>query len=166
MKPFVENDDDKKAINDWVGQYYLMTLDSVSIVEESDKLTFSEKNMFLKDMLWVIKSIYTRSFDAIHEQKADSLLKAYPQVDYFAIALARYYQKVNPKKAYETLLNGHSFNPYSLPLLKAYILQTVEYGIPKFAESALATLKTKVSKSEFLLFKQAYEAKLKELYGN
>ncbi|MFN0050300.1 MAG: tetratricopeptide repeat protein [Cytophagales bacterium] len=66
------------------------------------------------------------------------------------------------KKAFNILLDGVAMNPYSVPLWEAYCLQSVAYGLPKFGENGLESLKPLVQPVEYQLFKGKFERAVEE----
>ena len=80
------------------------------------------------------------------------------------LATARYYSRVrrNDNQAYEVLLSGIKYNPFSVRLYQEYIFTSVKLGLSDFAETAVAELKNLVSPAEYALFRTQYEQKLKE----
>lgn len=61
------------------------------------------------------------------------------------------------KMAFNVLLNGVAMNPYSISLWKAYSLESIAYGLPKFGENGLEALKPLVTEKEFSDFKSEFE---------
>lgn len=60
-------------------------------------------------------------------------------------------------EAYDFLLKGIHFNPYSVQLKKQYILQSLEIGLEAYAEDELLSLMELLGEEDFEAFVQDYE---------
>lgn len=60
-------------------------------------------------------------------------------------------------EAYDFLLKGIHFNPYSVQLKKQYILQSLEIGLEAYAEDELLSLMELLGEEDFETFVQEYE---------
>lgn len=80
------------------------------------------------------------------------------------LAAANYFSRVqkNDNKAYDVLLAGIKYNPFSAVLYKAYIFTSIKLGFIDFAETAAEELKSLLNPAENTLFRTAYEQKVKE----
>ncbi len=77
---------------------------------------------------------------------------------------AAYYQELDQvEKAYDVLLAGVETNPESVPLIEAYILQSLNLRYTTFAESMLEELKNYTSSTRYQEFLQVYKDKLAEV---
>ncbi|MEJ8758198.1 hypothetical protein WG947_14385 [Pontibacter sp. H259] len=76
-------------------------------------------------------------------------------------AAADFYGKYAPAKmtAYDMLLDGITYNPYSVALHKAYALESLNKGLSSYAEQALTTLQSLLPATEYTTFIKQYERK-------
>ncbi len=74
-------------------------------------------------------------------------------------AAARFFSKHNPDEmtAYEMLLDGIIYNPYSVELQKAYALQSLDNGLFNYAQEALGRLENLLPASEYSIFIKQFE---------
>ncbi|MCC9168749.1 hypothetical protein [Pontibacter harenae] len=81
------------------------------------------------------------------------------------LAAADFYRKSKPQdiRAYNILLSGITYNPYSAELYKAYALESINQGLPSYAEDALATLRNLLPASEYTTFIHKFEEKRQEI---
>ncbi len=76
------------------------------------------------------------------------------------MAVSYFKEANNGQAAYDILINAIEVNPYSVPLLKAYALTTIEENIAEFGEDVLPRIAAIVSPNEYDQFaKQFYELK-------
>lgn len=73
---------------------------------------------------------------------------------------AKFYATYTPDKmtAYEMLLNGITYNPYSAVLHKAYALESLNKGLTSYAEQTLALLQSLLPASEYSTFIKQFES--------
>ncbi|AKD03394.1 hypothetical protein POKO110462_05435 [Pontibacter korlensis] len=81
------------------------------------------------------------------------------------LAAADFFRKYKPgdEKAYNILLSGITYNPYSAQLHKAYALESVEQGLYSYAEQASETLQNLLPASEYATFIKKLEQKRQEV---
>jgi hypothetical protein len=60
-------------------------------------------------------------------------------------------------KAYNILLDGITYNPYSSSLYKAYALESINKGLVSYADQALVSLSSLLPPSEYSTFKEKFE---------
>jgi hypothetical protein len=60
-------------------------------------------------------------------------------------------------EAYDFLLKGIHFNPYSVQLKKQYILQSLKIGLDQYAEDELLSLMELLNNEQYEAFEQEYE---------
>ncbi|HEY4651981.1 MAG TPA: hypothetical protein VIG72_11240 [Pontibacter sp.] len=72
---------------------------------------------------------------------------------------ARFFAEYTPDEmtAYDILLDGITYNPYSAALYKAYALESLNRGLTSYAEQALATLQGLLPAAEYSTFIQQFE---------
>ncbi len=80
--------------------------------------------------------------------KADLIIAA---ADYFDVV------KKDEVAAYEILLKAYRVNAFSVPLTKAFILQSVNVGLKTYAEEELESLKSIVGNNEYTDFLKIYD---------
>ncbi|MBF9252316.1 hypothetical protein I2I11_03335 [Pontibacter sp. 172403-2] len=75
------------------------------------------------------------------------------------LAAADFFRKYHPKEeqAYNVLLSGITYNPYSADLYKAYALESLNQGLTGYAEQALTTLQSLLPAAEYATFIQKFE---------
>lgn len=75
------------------------------------------------------------------------------------LAAADFFRKYDPEKeqAYNILLSGITYNPYSAELYKAYALESLNQGLTGYAEQALTTLQNLLPAAEYATFIQKFE---------
>ena len=98
-------------------------------------------------------------------QEAAPLVRQFPQLlPYHAEALqltARYYnEQKQPLEAYEVLRQGTRYNPYSVPLLKAFMLQAASVNLEKYTDMAREMLQQLVTAPEYRTFITQYEQRV------
>lgn len=113
-------------------------------------------------------------FEALlHEAKGDTakagenyalLASLNPFFEVGILHAAQFYmeQKHDEMKAYDALLQALRFNPNSIPLQKAYILQSLQLGLEDYAATALNTLKNLTNPEEFSAFVEIYTQELEK----
>jgi cellulose synthase operon protein C len=62
-------------------------------------------------------------------------------------------------KAYEILLDGITYNPFSASLYKAYALESVNRGLGSYADQALVSLRGLLPAAEYSTFKEQFDKK-------
>ncbi len=89
----------------------------------------------------------------------DELPKQVPYYPEAILATAQFYtqQQNKPMKAYDLLLSALAYNPYSVPVLKAYILKAVDINLAEYADYSLQKLQELVPPIEYSTFKIQYE---------
>jgi Flp pilus assembly protein TadD len=72
---------------------------------------------------------------------------------------AAFFSRYSPKemKAYNILLDGITYNPYSASLYKAYALESINQGLVSYAEQALVSLRNLLPAPEYSTFKEKFE---------
>ncbi|WP_242927712.1 tetratricopeptide repeat protein [Pontibacter vulgaris] len=72
---------------------------------------------------------------------------------------AAFFAKQAPKgmKAYNILLDGITYNPYSTRLYKAYALESINQGLVSYADQALEELRNLLTESEYSTFILEFE---------
>lgn len=75
-------------------------------------------------------------------------------------AAAAYFAEHAPEEmtAYDMLLNGVTYNPFSAELQKAYALESLNRGLTSYAEQALETLKGLLPAEEYSTFIKQFES--------
>jgi len=75
------------------------------------------------------------------------------------LAAADFFRKYHPEKeqAYNILLSGITYNPYSAELYKAYALESLNQGLTGYAEQALTALQNLLPAAEYATFIQKFE---------
>lgn len=75
-------------------------------------------------------------------------------------AAAAFFKKQAPSelKAYNSLLDGITYNPYAANLQKAYALESLNQGLVSYAEGALTALQDLLPASEYSTFRKQFEA--------
>jgi hypothetical protein len=76
----------------------------------------------------------------------------------YAVGIPLLNEQGMPDKAYDFLLKGIYFNPYSVQPKKQYILQSLKIGLDEYAEDELLSLMELLNKEEYEAFVQEYEA--------
>ncbi|TPE44632.1 tetratricopeptide repeat protein [Pontibacter mangrovi] len=81
------------------------------------------------------------------------------------LAAADFFRKYKPgdEKAYNILLSGITYNPYSAQLYQAYALESLEQGLYSYADQAAETLQDLLPASEYATFKEKLEQKRQEV---
>lgn len=93
------------------------------------------------------------------EASFNILAKSNPFFEKGVLAAAQFYQKSNKEMlAYETLLEALRMNEKSIPLNKAYILQSLKMQLTSYAENAMDDLKEITTSKEFARFKKLYDS--------
>ena len=72
------------------------------------------------------------------------------------IASVNYISALDKFEAYDLLVSALDINPYSVPLLKAYILQCARVQLNNYADLSLESLRGLVSSQEFQAFYSQY----------
>jgi len=94
-------------------------------------------------------------------QNFNEALRLNPFQEDVRIAAALFFQKKDqPEKAYDILLKGLEINKYSVPLIKAYALQSVRMNLVSYGESILEDLKLYVSPAEYSQFLKIFQAEV------
>ncbi|WP_242922826.1 tetratricopeptide repeat protein [Pontibacter liquoris] len=75
------------------------------------------------------------------------------------LAAADFFRQHDPgqERAYNILLSGITYNPYSAELYKAYALESLNQGLQSYADQALVTLQSLLPASEYTTFSKKYE---------
>lgn len=91
--------------------------------------------------------------------------KALPYHETAILAASRFFRdKVKDDlRAYNIIMTGITFNPFSAPLYKAYVLQSLKAGFESYAASGMEHLQTLVPAEEYATFNQLYEAELSKI---
>jgi cellulose synthase operon protein C len=81
------------------------------------------------------------------------------------LAAARFFKKYKPKqeKAYNILLSGITYNPYSSELFKAYALESLDQGLYTYADQAQLTLQGLLPATEYSTFIEKLNRKRQEV---
>ncbi|WP_439881575.1 tetratricopeptide repeat protein [Pontibacter sp. MBLB2868] len=81
------------------------------------------------------------------------------------LSAARFFDVYKPKeeKAYNILLSGITYNPYSAELYKAYALESVDQGLYSYAEQAQQTLQSLLPATEYSIFIKKLDKKRQEV---
>ncbi|MCX2738752.1 tetratricopeptide repeat protein [Pontibacter anaerobius] len=81
------------------------------------------------------------------------------------LAAADFFRKYKPgdEKAYNILLSGITYNPFSARLYKAYALESLEQGLYSYANQASETLQDLLPPSEYATFIEKLEQKRQEV---
>ncbi|MFD2513742.1 hypothetical protein ACFSRY_07675 [Pontibacter locisalis] len=81
------------------------------------------------------------------------------------LAAARFFDKNTPKseKAYNILLSGITYNPYSSELYKAYALESLDQGLYSYADQAQQTLQRLLPATEYSTFIEKLDKKRQEV---
>ena len=80
------------------------------------------------------------------------------------LAAANYFSRVqkNDNKAYDVLLAGIKYNPFSAALYQAYIFNSIKLGFIDFAATAAEELRSLLTSEEYSAFRSVYEQKVLE----
>ncbi|MDO6389685.1 hypothetical protein Q4E40_06075 [Pontibacter sp. BT731] len=72
---------------------------------------------------------------------------------------AAFYARYSPgeMQAYDILLDGITYNPYSIKLYKAYALESLNRGLVNYADEALVSLQSLLPASEYSTFKEKFD---------
>jgi cellulose synthase operon protein C len=75
-------------------------------------------------------------------------------------AASAFYKQYAPDEmtAYDILLDGITYNPFSAELHKAYALESLDRGLISYAEGALTTLQSLLTASEYTTFIKQFES--------
>ncbi len=76
----------------------------------------------------------------------------------YAVGIPLFNEQGLQDEAYDFLLKGIHFNPYSVQLKKQYILQSLKIGLNQYAEDELLSLMELLSKEDFEAFVEEYES--------
>jgi tetratricopeptide (TPR) repeat protein len=81
------------------------------------------------------------------------------------LAAANFFDKYKPDQevAYNILLSGITYNPYSAQLYKAYALESLDQGLYSYAEQAQETLRNLLPASEYATFIKKLDQKRQEI---
>lgn len=66
-------------------------------------------------------------------------------------------------KSYNILLDGITYNPFAVSLLKAYALESINQGLSSYAENTLATLQDLLPASEYSTFIEKFEKQRQQI---
>ena len=110
-------------------------------------------------------ALYGQAWQALHKGDTATSLHYFRQLfeasPFFELAYAAAIPVFNQEglqdQAYDFLLKGIHFNPYSIQIKKQYILQSLKIGLVQYAEGELLRLMELLSEEEFKAFVQEYE---------
>ena len=123
------------------------------LVDRMDRLYLTDRDrrqkMYLKARIAEAKG-RTEEAASRYEQALKMLLYDEEVV----LSAASFYNRQMPKeeKAYNILLAGITYNPYSAELYKAYALESLDQGLFSYAEQAQETLRDLLPASEYTTF--------------
>lgn len=86
-----------------------------------------------------------------------------PFEERLVLAAGEYLAESEPIEAYNLYHETLDFNPYSIPILKALSLVTIDIGLPDYAEPYMITLSNLMTETEFLEFKSNWDNKINYL---
>ncbi|MDX5419123.1 MAG: hypothetical protein LPK09_07890 [Hymenobacteraceae bacterium] len=95
-----------------------------------------------------------------YDQALSMLLYDERVVEDAAAFFARY--SPTKMKAYDILLDGITYNPYSARLYKAYALESVDKGLVGYADQALVSLRSLLPAPEYTTFKEKFDKQRRE----
>lgn len=95
-------------------------------------------------------------------QKVEKVL---PYHENALISAARFYrdQVKDDMHAYNILMTGITYNPFSGRLYEAYVLQSLRSGFESYAAAGMEQLQTLVSAEEYATFNRVYQAELAKI---
>jgi cellulose synthase operon protein C len=137
---------------------WLNTKNHDVLVKRMDNLYLTPKDkrqkLYLRAKIAEVKG-RDREAAERYDQALKMLLYDERVVEDAAAFFARY--SPTEMKAYEILLDGITYNPYSASLYKAYALESVNRGLGSYAEQALVSLRSLLPASEYSTFKEKFD---------
>ncbi|WP_018477131.1 tetratricopeptide repeat protein [Pontibacter roseus] len=137
---------------------WLNTKNHEVLVKRMDNLYLTPKDKRQKLYLRAkVAEVKNRDREAAerYDQALKMLLYDERVVEDAAAFFARY--SPNDMKAYNILLDGITYNPYSASLYKAYALESIDQGLVSYAEQALVSLSNLLPAPEYSTFKDKFE---------
>lgn len=134
------------------------------LLNRLDKLYLSDRDKRVKLYFRAkVAEVKNRDREAAerYQQAVDMLLYDERVVAEAAAFFSRY--QPGEMTAYNILLDGIIYNPYSPLLQKAYAMESLNKGLPGYAEGALESLKGLLPASEYSTFIQEFEKRRKQL---
>jgi hypothetical protein len=142
-------------------QYWAKTKDYNSLSQKLQKLKFEPE--FEGEKIYY-RALLAENKNQMKEAKTlyNQVEKVLPYNEDALIAAANFYRdKIKDDlRAYNIIMTGITYNPFSVPLYKAYILQILRAGFESYAASGMEQLQTLVSAEEYATFNQLYQAEL------
>jgi Flp pilus assembly protein TadD len=139
--------------------WFLQKKDFKTALAEMDKVSFPPEKE--TDKLFLRAIAYQQAGDLKNaEGSYRQALRQLPmREEVIAEAGAFFNQVQKPQEAYNVLLSGIQYNPYSVVLQKAYILQALELWLVRYAEIGLEDLKLLATPADYQAFLPLYQAK-------
>ncbi|KAA9340776.1 APC family permease [Adhaeribacter soli] len=118
------------------------------------------------------EKVYYRALLAEKEKQTAKAKTLYNQAEKLApfnpdaiLAASRFYrdQVKDDMQAYTIIMTGITYNPFSAPLYKAYVLQSLKTGFESYAASGMEHLQTLIPAEEYATFNQVYQAELAKI---
>ena len=91
-----------------------------------------------------------------------SLAKERPFDERIVLMAADHLAKKEVVDAYTLLIESLEFNPYSIPLLKAFAMSAIDINLPDYAQETMITLSNLMSPVQYLAFEKAWYTKKAE----
>ena len=142
-------------------QFWAKTNNTKALKQELPNLKFkpefeAEKTYYQG----IIAASEKRNSDAI--KLFDQSLRTLPYNDDALLAASKFYHDKlkDDLKAYQVLITGITYNPFSPELHKAYVLQSLKAGFESYAQAGMEQLEPLLSPEEYATFKRLYEGEL------
>ncbi len=118
------------------------------------------------------EKIYYKALIAVQNKKTseaktlfNKVEKVLPYHEEAMIAAANFYRDTvkDDMRAYNILMTGITYNPFSSSLYKAYVLQSLRTGFESYAQAGMEQLQTLISGEEYSTFNRLYQAELSKI---
>ncbi|MBK0401997.1 APC family permease [Adhaeribacter sp. BT258] len=113
------------------------------------------------------KALLAENSNKIKDAKTlyDRIEKVLPYHEDALLAASKFYRdkQKDDMEAYNILMAGITYNPFSAALYKAYVLQSLKAGFESYAAAGMEQLTPLLSPEEYATFNQLYQAELAKI---